>query len=190
MNLRCCFLLLLACCGLATGLAAQSGRLWYTDAGRLSFTSDAPLELISATSRQLQGILNPADGSFAFAVAVGTFEGFNSPLQREHFNENYLETDRYPRATFRGKLIEQIDFSRAGVYQVRAKGILHIHGMEQERIIRAELTIAETDLTIQSAFTVLLQEHRISIPKVVKQKIAEEIYVDLSAVLQAQVERR
>ena len=182
MNLRRC-LLLLACCGLVTGLAGQNGRLWYTDAGRLAFSSDAPLELIEAASQQLQGLLDPADGSFAFAVPVSSFQGFNSPLQQEHFNENYLETATYPRATFQGKLIEQIDFGRAGTYEVRAKGILTIHGVAQERIIRARLELGPERCTVQSSFTVLLEEHRISIPKVVRQKIAEEIQVEVSAVL-------
>lgn len=151
--------------------------------GFMHFKSDAPLELIEATSRQLNGVFNPAEGTFAFAVDIRSFQGFNSPLQREHFNENYLESKRYPKATFVGRVIENIDFSVPGEYEVRAKGNLEVHGIKQERIIKGKLVISPEGVRISAAFTVLLEDHQISIPQIVYQKIAEEISVDMDILL-------
>ena len=145
--------------------------------GEIHFKSDAPLELIEARSDKLQGVIDATKRNFAFKVSIKKFDGFNSSLQREHFNENYLETDEFPTATFSGRIIEKIDFSKDGVYQIRAKGKLKIHGVTQERIIKSTLEIKGDKLLVNSKFTVLLVEHNIAIPKIVYQKIAEEIAV-------------
>jgi polyisoprenoid-binding protein YceI len=153
--------------------------------GRISFVSDAPLEVIRASSDQLRGALGMEERTFAFTVEVASFDGFNSPLQRQHFNENYMESKKFPKAIFTGKVIEQIDFEQPGTYQVRAKGMLNIHGEEKERIIRSELTIHEDgSLSITAAFSVPLKDHSIRIPKIVYQKIAEAIQVNVSIQLE------
>ncbi|MCK6693291.1 MAG: YceI family protein, partial [Thermoanaerobaculia bacterium] len=145
--------------------------------GRIHFRSDAPLEIIEARSNRLRGVIDPANQQFAWTVEINTFEGFNSPLQREHFNENYMETSKYPGSTFTGKIIEKINFEQDGSYPVRAKGKLLIHGVEQERIIKGTLEVKGQKLRIQATFTVPLTDHNITIPKIVHQKIAEEITV-------------
>ncbi len=149
--------------------------------GRVEFTSDAPLELIEAASNQMRGALDSDKGTFAFTVEIATFEGFNNPLQREHFKENYLEIHRFPKATFVGKIIEKVDLSQPGTYTVRAKGKLTIHGVTQERIIKSEVVSTGDRLQIRAFFTVLLKEHDITIPKIVHQKIAEEVEVRITA---------
>lgn len=148
--------------------------------GNVYFRSEAPLELIEATSQDLKGIVDFSKGAFAFSVAINSFQGFNSPLQREHFNENYLESDKYERATFTGKIIENVDASTNGKFEIRAKGKLVIHGVEQERIIPVTLTIHDKNISFESQFTVLLREHNIAIPKIVYQKISEEIVVNIN----------
>lgn len=154
--------------------------------GKISFVSEAPLELIQASSTQLRGALVPATQTFAFSVQNESFAGFNSALQREHFNENYMESARFPTCSFLGKIIEPIDFTKDGIHEVRAKGKLKVHGVEQERIIKSVLTIKGGTVTISSKFIVPLEEHNITIPKIVHQKIAEQITVDVSAVLTPQ----
>lgn len=149
--------------------------------GSISFRSDAPMELIKASSNQLRGIFVAEKKQFAFSINVNTFKGFNSPLQEEHFNENYLETDKFPRATFEGKIIEDIDLQRDGIYSVRAKGNLTVHGVVQERIIKCDLNIKNGVVSVKSNFTVLLADHNISIPKVVHEKLASEIKVEVRA---------
>jgi YceI-like domain len=149
--------------------------------GTIAFRSDAPLELIKAQSNELKGLFLTQKKQFAFIVNVKSFKGFNSPLQQEHFNENYLESNKYATASFEGKIIEDIDFTKEGVYSVRAKGNLTIHGVVQERIIKSELTIKNNGISIKSNFTVLLNDHNIPIPKVVNEKLASEIKVDIKA---------
>lgn len=174
------FLLLLT----TSTLQAQDQReLWQTSKGEVEFISDAPLELITASSDKLRGVINLEDNIFAFAVNINTFEGFNGPLQQQHFNENYLESNRFPQTTFKGRIIEQVDLNKDGEYIIRAKGILNVHGVEQERIIKSNLVVKKGRITIDSYFTVRLEDHNITIPRIVNQKIAEVIQVQVSAVL-------
>ena len=109
--------------------------------GEIDFTSNAKLELIKAQSKNLQGVINSANNQFAFLVKVQSFEGFNSKLQKDHFNEKYMETDKYYDATFTGKIVETIDFTKDGEYDVKANGNLTIHGKKQPRIISAKIKI-------------------------------------------------
>lgn len=168
---------------LALTLFAGPGKVFSTGSGTINFRSDAPFELIKASSKDLAGILDTEKKVFAFRVKMQSFQGFNSELQRVHFNENYLESNLYPDATFSGKIIEDIDFLKDGEYSVRAKGNLVVHGVSQERIIKADMTVKQDKIIIKSAFTVLLNDHNIPIPKVVKDKLASEIKVDVSVQL-------
>lgn len=184
MNRTNLLLFLITLTGMFSPIAAQ--ERYRTEEGRAHFKSDAPLELIEAASNELRGIIDPGERTFAFSVRILSFQGFNSPLQREHFNENYLDSERYPAASFSGKIIEKTDLSRPGEYTVRAKGKLNIHGVERERIIKSTVISDGDTLRLRAFFTVLLEEHDIAIPKVVYQKIAEEIEVTVEAALTKQ----
>lgn len=164
----------------------QPGLFHATDA-KISFRSEAPMELIRASSNNLVGLLDTSKKNFSFRVPISSFEGFNSRTQREHFNENYMQTEKYPEASFKGKIIEDINLSEEGSYTVRAKGWLNIHGVEKERIIKTELTVKNNVIAVKSNFTVLLSDHNIPIPKVVYQKLANEIKVEVNTTLQPRV---
>lgn len=157
-----------------------------TEQGNVSFISNAELELIKASSPQLKGIIDISTNQFAFTIVVQTFKGFNSELQREHFNEKYLESETFPRVSFTGKIIEQVDFQTDGTYEVRAKGDLEIHGEKQTRIIKCKIRINNGILNIDSNFKVPLADHDISIPRIVNQKIATEIEVNVNAAMRLQ----
>lgn len=163
------------------GWSTDQSNLYAIEEGIISFRSDAPLELIEASSDQLKGVIDVVENTFAFSVQNRSFEGFNSALQREHFNENYVESDQYPTCTFTGKLIEDFDLTLPGTYTVRAKGKLTVHGVTMERIIKSTLISEGDRFEVRSDFTVLLKEHDISIPKIVYQKIAEEIQLQIRA---------
>ena len=167
------------CCSLSFKIPS----IFIASTGTISFKSDARLELIRASSKELKGAIDTDKKTFAFKIRMRSFQGFNSPLQREHFNENYMESETYPEASFAGKIIEDIDFSKPGSYSIRAKGFLFIHGVQQERIIKSELEVKENSIIIHSSFTVLLNDHKILIPKVVSEKLANEIKVEVLAVL-------
>lgn len=167
-------------------LFSTAQSLWVTEKGSIQFKSDAPLEMIQAASKEMKGVIDIKERTFAFSVPVSSFQGFNSPLQREHFNENYMESVKYPQATFSGRIIEEADLSKPGEYTVRAKGMLTVHGISRERIIKSKLVVNGSSCNISSFFTVLLADHDISIPKVVHQKIAGEIELRVDAVMSLQ----
>ncbi len=171
--------IILLCHLLPCSTSAQNNTITGNN-GKLRFTSEAPLELIKATSDKLRGAIDQSKNTFAFAVEINSFKGFNGDLQREHFHENYMETDLFPNATFSGKFIEQVDFSVNGNYEVRAKGFFTVHGVSKERIIRGMLTVKNGTINIISGFSVRLEDHDIKVPKIVYEKIAEEIKVDIS----------
>jgi hypothetical protein len=164
-------------------LSAEAQNKFSTSTGEIKFVSKAQLELISAASNKMQGAIDPATNKFAFLVSIQSFEGFNSELQRKHFNENYLESEKFTTAKFSGKIIEQVDYSKDNSFEVRAKGELDIHGQKQTRIIKSKMTIKGNQIIIEAHFLVPLSDHSITIPKIVSQKIATEIEVDINSTL-------
>lgn len=167
----------------AIGLQAEGvqPKIFATNTGMISFRSEAPLELISAESKELKGAVDADKKTFAFRIRIRSFEGFNSPLQKEHFNENYMESVKIPEALFSGKIIEDVDLTVPGTYTIRAKGVLNIHGVPRERIIKSDVEVKNGVMRIKSNFTVMLSDHNIPIPRVVKEKLANEIKVELTA---------
>lgn len=151
--------------------------------GTIRFVSVAPLETISASTNEIKGLLNTSDNTFAFSVSNKSFTGFNSALQQEHFNENYMESDKYPFSTFSGKIIESVDLTKPGNYEVRAKGVLDIHGIKHDRIIRCKVQVDNNQVSIKSQFIVLLEDHKIAIPRIVNQKLFPEINVSVDLTL-------
>jgi hypothetical protein len=158
-----------------------TAQVWKCQNGKIEFNSNAPLELISAKSSELRAVIDPANGNFAFSVRNASFRGFNSVLQEEHFHESYMESHRYETSSFMGKIIEKIDFTKNGSFTIRAKGKLKVHGIERERIIQSTVQVNGQKMSVKSSFTVPLVEHNISIPKLVHQKIAEEIQITINA---------
>ena len=177
-------LMILSLAALTTGLKAQ--KKYTTRNAKIDFISEAQLELIKAATTSVRGLIDPATNQFAFTIDVNSFQGFNSTLQREHFNEKYMESEKYPKATFSGKIIETIDFLSDGAYDVRAKGDLDIHGVKQTRIIKAKIAIKNGPLRINATFDVPLSDHNIAIPTVVSQKIATQIKVQFDGSMSLQ----
>ena len=183
INFHKCICLIIFCFFANFALAQER---YFIKQSELIFESDAPLEIIKASSTDLRGVIDPNENTFGFRVATLSFKGFNSELQRSHFNENYLETEKYSEITFSGKIIENIDFNKPGIYSVRAKGMLNIKGIPKERIIRCNVEVKVNSIALKSNFDVSLDDHDIRIPRVVYQKIAPIINVTLKAILQIQ----
>lgn len=175
---------------LLLNISLLSQDVYVSSHGVIQFESDAPLELIKASSDDLRGALNFSNNEFAFIVLNRSFKGFNSPVQQEHFYENYIEDDKFPRSSFQGKIIEKIDANLRGDFNVRAKGILDIHGVKQERIIPGTLIIENDKAILSAVFKVPLKDHNIEIPRVVYQKIAEEITVEVHIELSQKTEQQ
>lgn len=162
----------------------SNGQIYLTNQGTATFVSDASYELITATSENLKGAINLEDNRFVFKIDNKSFIGFNSALQQEHFYENYIETEKYKSSTFQGKIIEEIDLGQEVPLEIRAKGILSIHGIEQERIIKATIQKVEDRLIVNCDFVIALEDFNIRIPNVVYQKIAENISINITAELE------
>ena len=160
-------------------IAAQT-NYWLAEKGHVKFESTAPLEIIKAQSKSLRGVIKLDSNTFAFVIQINTFQGFNNDVQQVHFLEDYLEWKKYPEASFSGKIIEKVNYNEPGVYSVRAKGNLTIHGVTKERIIRGTLTVDKQGGHVSTQFTVPVDDHGIVIPKIVQQKIADEILVTVN----------
>lgn len=166
---------------------SQARTTWRMTSSLVKFSSEAPLETIKAANTRSSGILDPDARSFVVQIPVTGFEGFNSPLQREHFNENYMATDTWPKAYFQGRIIEAVDLTRPGTHSVRAKGTLTIRNVERERIIPCSITVTNDGLRVTSDFDVVLDEHGIRIPRVVQQKISPIVQVSADMSFKADV---
>jgi len=171
--------------GIPGAFTQDKDQIYICRNGSVSFISDAPLELIKASNDKLSGALNVNDRSFSFQVPTKAFEGFNSSLQKVHFNEDYMETELFPNSTFKGKIIEEVDLTVAGEYKIRAKGKINIHGVEIDRIVRCDLRVSENKIQVNAAFTVFIADHNISIPSILNQKIATEIKVNVDFTFEA-----
>ena len=146
----------------------------------ISFYSSTPMEDIFGESNESVTILNGETGEIGFQALMTTFH-FKRALMEEHFNENYMESDQFPNASFSGHIIEEDDFTKDGIYNIRAKGKFIIHGVEQERILQGDLTVKAGVIKLSCIFTVFLSEHDIKVPRIVHEKLASEIKVIMAA---------
>lgn len=172
--------LILICLLFSTQLIAQQ---YYSKKGQVSFFSEAPIENIEAVNKDVSAIIDSQSGGFAFRLKIQDFT-FPSSLMQEHFNESYLESDKYPLSTFTGSIadISKLDLSSRQTLTV--KGSLSIHGITQETEMVAYAQIINGELHISSTFDVVLEDYDIDIPKIMMYKIAEVIKVAVDIKLQ------
>lgn len=163
-----------------TGLAQK----YFTRTAEVNFFSEAPTENIEAQNRQVTCILNTENGELAFSVQLMGFH-FEKALMEEHFNENYVESHKYPKSTFKGKILdfENIDIKKDGKHKVIVEGEMSLHGETETIKANGELTIAGEEILLSSKFDMRIEDYKIDIPKAVINKIAETIEVSLLAAL-------
>ncbi len=166
------FILLVSLC--------KSQSVFITEKGEVTFYSYAPVEDIKATSNQVNSIINTLTGELAFMIPMRSFH-FAKSLMEEHFNEKYIESEKYPQATFKGNIVEKADFSKNGILQVTAKGKINIHGKEKEIIEKGEIEISGDKLILKLDFNVALADHDIKIPQLLFNNIADTINVKMNA---------
>ena len=156
-----------------------SQNLYMATGGEISFFSKTPMEDIDAVNKKIKGIINIKTNEFAFISTIIGFK-FQKPLMEEHFNENYMESDKYKVASFKGKIINDVDFTKDGKYPVKVKGVLNIHGVEKEREIEGTLVINAGKINVASTFDVKLKDHKVKIPKLVVKNISEMVKVTVN----------
>lgn len=153
------------------------------DASIISFFSKAPLEDISATNKKVSVVLKTTTNDIQFGVPMVSFK-FKKPLMEEHFNENYVESEKYPTSIFKGKINEQIDYTKDGEYKVSVKGILSLHGVSKEMDATGTLTIKGNEILIISTFKIRVADYNIKVPSLYVQNIAEVVDVTVNATLE------
>lgn len=150
---------------------------------QISFFSSAILEDIKASSNRASSALNIKTNEIVFKIAIRSFE-FKKKLMQQHFNENYLESDKYPYSTFVGKITDTVDLKRVGKYQVMVTGNLEIHGVKKNYIAQVDIEVKKDHINAQTRFNVRLADHKIKIPRVVIKNIAEEVEVKVASTYQ------
>ena len=145
----------------------------------VSFYSEAPLEDIEATSQNGVVLLNTAKNDISFNIQIKSFV-FDKSLMQEHFNENYMESDKFPVATFRGIIKGPVDYKKDGEYKVTATGKLTIHGEAKDRTIDGIITVKDGIINLNSEFMVACKDHHIEIPSLMSEKIGEIVKVTVS----------
>jgi polyisoprenoid-binding protein YceI len=163
---------------LLAGTVACAQKL-VTRNGYIGFFSQTPLENIKAETTQANAAIDIAKQTLAFAVLVKGFL-FQKELMQEHFNENYIESDKYPKATFSGTYNGTLDITKSGTYNVVAKGQLNLHGVNRTIEVPATFQVQASKLVGKAAFAVKPQDYGIQIPALVREKIAQQIAVSVN----------
>ena len=166
-------------CLLVSSISLSAQDLYKATDGEISFFSEAPVENISAINKDVKALINAKNAEVAFIVTNVGFK-FEKPLMEEHFNENYMESHKYKVSVFKGKIVDEVDFTKDGTYEVTAKGALDIHGVTVEREIKGTLTINNGKINLTTEFDVALKDHKIKIPSVVVKNIAEVVKVTVN----------
>jgi len=147
---------------------------------KISLFSKAPIEDIEATSTRGTSVFNVTTGELAYSVQINSFQ-FPKALMQDHFNTEYMDSDKFPLATFKGKINGHIDVTKDGTTPVTATGDLTVHGVTKPRTIPGTVTVKGGVISMTSEFMVKCADHNINIPTIVFHNIAETIKMNVSA---------
>lgn len=167
------FLLLMA-------TSAATAQIYMSRNGFIGFYSKTPLEDIRAENKQVYSVVDAGKKNLAFSLLVKGFT-FTKQLMQEHFNENYIESDTYPKSSFVGSYIGDVDLSKNGKYPVQARGQLTLHGVTKTIDVPAIIEVNNGKVLTTSNFKLNPSDFNIKIPSVVREKIAQQIDVKVSA---------
>lgn len=169
---------------LLIGIAGFSQSKLITKTGKITFEASVPaFEEVKAKNESVTCILNTENGEIATLALIKGFR-FKIALMEEHFNENYIESDKYPKATFKGK-VENFDISKIGMTfkEYTIKGKLEIHGKSKDISVTAKIKKTDSGLEIDSNFSVYADDFDIDIPSVVSKKVSKKVNIMLDFVL-------
>jgi hypothetical protein len=158
---------------------------YFTKTGTISFKGKSKVEKIEAINKSAACKLDATTGAIDFIVLVKSFV-FDSQLMQEHFNENYLESDKFPKASFKGKItnLAEINFAKDGVYKTNVQGVFTIHGISQTINGAGSITIKNGKVSITSSLGVLCSTYKIDIPSAVKDKVSNEVNIIIACNLE------
>jgi polyisoprenoid-binding protein YceI len=164
---------------------AATAQKYMTRTGKITFFSSTPLENIEAFNNEVAAIADASTGEVVFQAPIKSFK-FEKALMQEHFNENYMESDKYPKADFKGRItnMNAVNYAKDGTYNVTASGKLTIHGVTRDIAVPGTVTVKGNEATINAKFKVRTADYNIRIPALVEGKIAKEIAVTVNTILQ------
>jgi polyisoprenoid-binding protein YceI len=148
-----------------------------SESSQISFFSSTPLENIEASTNEAKSLFDVSNGQIAFSVPIQSFV-FEKSLMRKHFNDSYLESEKYPKATFKGT-VSGFNLN-GGKQKVRAKGDLVLHGVPRTITSEGTMEVKNGKITLLTSFPVQLEDHQIKVPKVVFYNIAKEVQVKIN----------
>jgi len=159
-------------------LNSYAQSIYLTRSGQISFFSKTSMEDIDAVNNEVTSMIDTGKGDIVFAVLIKSFH-FEKALMEEHFNENYMESTKFPKATFQGKItnVSSINFLKDGVYEATIEGELMLHGIKQPHKGTGKITISHGKISGVSNFIVKLADYKIEIPALVVDKISPTIEI-------------
>lgn len=160
---------------------AHAQTRYFTKSGVIVFESDAPLEKITATNKRVATVLDTETGQLEFSALIRLFE-FKKALMQEHFNEEYMESHKYPNAVFKGRIadFENINLNLDGTYNVKVEGELTMHGVTNTIVTDAQIVRKNGKLSASSSFSVKLVDYQIKVPSLMFKNIAEVIDIKVT----------
>jgi hypothetical protein len=172
----------LAVCCFATTFA--NAQKWMTRTGKVSFFSSTSVENIEAFNNEAASVVDTKSGDVAFIVPIKSFK-FEKALMQEHFNENYMESNKFPKAEYKGKItnLGDVNFRKDGTYNVKTAGKLTMHGVTKDVMANGTIVVKAGTATLKSKFSVAPKDYGIKIPAVTSSKIASRIEVTVDSQL-------
>lgn len=157
---------------------------FFTKSAKVNFFSETSLEDIEAKNKSAVAVLDTKTGSLQFSVLIKGFEFKNEEMQ-EHFNEDYLESDKFPKSEFKGQIVNNnsVNYLKAGTYAVQVKGMLTIHGVTKEVLTNGTIKIDNDGVKANSTFNIAVADYGVVIPKLVRDKIAKTVKITVDAKL-------
>lgn len=162
-------------CGFVLISVFGEAQKFTVEKGQISFFSDAAVEDIEAVNSSIASLYYPSSGDMAFVLKIKDFV-FDKALMQEHFNEKYMESEKFPKSTFQGK-VSGFNIEENGEQIVRAAGKLMIHGVTKDIDVEGTLKKEDGKLQLKSAFIVKLEDYKVQIPTLLWQNIAEQVEV-------------
>jgi polyisoprenoid-binding protein YceI len=157
-----------------------SAQKYLTQTGTIRFFSKTPVEDIEAFNNQVSGVLNTDNGEMAFTLLMKAFT-FEKALMQEHFNEKYIESHKFPKSTFKGKIL---DFNKSSLTdktrEVMIRGTLTIHGISKEISVKGTLEKTKGGISGRSVFNINIKDYNIKVPSAVRKNIADTIEINVN----------
>lgn len=157
-----------------------NAQIYQASDGEISLKGVAPKETITAISKNLQGKLDPSTREFNFRQSLSQFSFSQGEMQKKDAEEVYWETHEYPHASFKGKIINDVDLTQPGIHRVTAQGVLSMHGVDKDVKIPALVKVTGSLAQVNASFEVFLSDYNIKIPRLVVLKVSEKFEAKIS----------